>query len=198
MNLGGLPKQFKKDFLQSITILVGILFQAALSGYAAFAQENPNIADARRYIREEQLDRAERILINEAGTVNADNAEAWYLSGYIYARQRQYNKMSEAFARAAALKPEFKTQGVEIEEGAENKISARDGVDFILQSLWGENFARGIKYFNDALNAESEPAREINLEQSAVFFRTAAKIIPDSALAHRNLGATLMKLNKSA
>jgi len=121
-----------------------------------FAGGGPNVSGAKLYIQQNQLDNALGVLNKEINEVDANNEDAWYLLGYVYARQRQYEKMKEAFDKAVALKPEFKDKGIKISKDSGTVFHSQFGAEMIFKIIWGDAFNKGVKYFNDAINSPDE------------------------------------------
>ncbi|TDI92286.1 MAG: tetratricopeptide repeat protein, partial [Caldithrix sp.] len=104
-------------------ISTGVILVCMLVGSSLlFAGGGPNVNGAKLYIKQDDLEKAIGVLLKEVEKVNAKNEDAWYLLGYVYARQGEYAKMAEAFDKAVELKPKFKDKGV--------KISKDSGTEF--------------------------------------------------------------------
>jgi len=102
-------------------ITTGVILICMLVGSSLlFAGGGPNVNGAKLYIKQNDLEKALGVLMKEVENVNtkkgsgSNNEDAWYLLGYIYARQGEYEKMMEAFDKAVELKPKFKEKGVKI------------------------------------------------------------------------------------
>ena len=175
------------------TLLISIIF---LSDSNLIAGGGPNVSGAKLYIQQNELDKASNVLLKEVNQVNAKNEDAWYLLGYVYARQKQYDKMVEAFNKALELKPKFKDKGIKISKDSGKQVHSQFGTELILKVVWGNAFNKGVKAFNDAINAPDDSARAVHYEQAVEGFRAAAMIMPDSTLAYRNMAAGLLNLGK--
>lgn len=172
------------------------LFILVLGVTSVWAGGGPNVTGAKLYIRQNQFDQAIKVLKKEIEEVNPNNEDAWYLLGYVYALQKDYDKMLEAFNKAVQLKPKLRKKGVSINGDPGTQFQAKNGVDIILKVIWGNSFNEAVQYFNNAINATTDSVRVANFEKSVEYFKLAAKILPDSALAYRNLAAALINLGK--
>jgi|GEM_PF-6371132 len=178
----------------SIT-LVSLLLSVTSSGWAG---GGPNVSGAKLYIQQNNLERALASLHKEIDQINENNEDAWYLLGYIYARQKKYDQMVEAFNKAVALKPEFKEKGIKIGKDSGSQFHSKFGVDLIEKIVWGNVFNTGVKHFNDAINATDDSTRNASFTAAIGGFKTAAMIAPDSTLAYRNWAAALLNAGRNA
>ncbi len=144
-------------------ITTGVILICMLVGSSLlFAGGGPKVNGAKLYIKQSDLEKAIGVLKKEVENVSTKkgsgslNEDAWYLLGYIYARQGEYEKMAEAFDKAVELKPKFKEKdkGVKISKDTGSEFRSYFGTEKILKIVWGNVFNEGVKYFNDALNAE--------------------------------------------
>ncbi|HEX9654745.1 MAG TPA: tetratricopeptide repeat protein, partial [bacterium] len=94
-----------------------------------FAGGGPNVNGAKLYIQQNELDKALEVLNKEIAERDANNEDAWYLMGYIYARQGKYDKMKEAFDKAVVLKAEFKDKGLKISKDSGTSFHSQFGVE---------------------------------------------------------------------
>ncbi|MCG8608748.1 tetratricopeptide repeat protein [bacterium] len=161
-----------------------------------FAGGGPNVSGAKIYIQQNELDKAIEVLLKEINERDPNNEDAWYLLGYIYARQKNFEKMMEAFDKAVELKPKFAEEGLKVNKDSGKKFFSQFGRDMILRQVWGESFNDAVNYFNEGLNAADETARTELFEKSVANFRGAALIQPDSLMAYRNWAAALMNMGK--
>ena len=178
-------------------ITTGVILICLLVGSSfLFAGGGPNVNGAKLYIKQSDLEKAIGVLLKEVEEVNAKNEDAWYLLGYIYARQGEYVKMAEAFDKAVELKPKFKEKGVKISKDTGSEFHSQFGTEMILKIVWSKVFNEGVKSFNDALNAPDDSSKYSNFELAAESFKAAGTITPDSVLAFQNMAAAYMNMNK--
>ena len=190
--IGVVERRVTKRIIATVSLSV-VLFSVPLLLYGG---GGPNVSGAKLYIQQNELDKALEVLSKEINEVNANNEDAWYLLGYIYARQGKYDKMKEAFDKAVSLKPEFKDEGVKISKDSGSRFLSQFGTELIARAVWGDAFNAGVKNFNDAVNAPSEDEKKGNYEKAIENFKMAALIMPDSTLAYRNLAAAMLNLGK--
>jgi len=184
-------------------ITTGVILICMLVGSSLlFAGGGPNVNGAKLYIKQNDFEKAIGVLMKEVENVSTKkgsgslNEDAWYLLGYIYARQGEYEKMMEAFDKAVELKPKFKEKGVKISKDSGSEFHSQFGTEMILKIIWGKVFNEGVKYFNDALNAPNDSLKNSNFEQAAEGFKAAGTIMPDSVLAFQNMASAYMNMNK--
>ncbi len=178
--------------------IAALLFTVLMYNPApSFAGGGPNVGGAKLYIKQNNLEKAEEVLLKELQKVNAKNEDAWYLLGYVYARQKKYEDMLEAFNKALELKPKFAEKGVKVGGDSGPQFHAKHGVNTILKVCWAGAFNAGVKYFNDAVNAADDSSRTKAFEKAIGTFRASAKIQPDSLMSYRNWAAALMNSGHS-
>ena len=173
--------------------VVGLLL---LNVSVAQAGGGKNVTGAKIYIQQNKLDDAKRVLWKEINEENPKNEDAWYLLGYIYAREAKYDSMITCFNKALELKPKFREKGVKVSKDTGTKFYAQFGVDMILGIVWTELFNEGVNYFNQALNAPDDSTRLDFFEKAADRFRFSTVVRPDSLMGYRNWAAALMNAGK--
>jgi len=184
-------------------IVAGLFFSLLMTGVlftdvdTAIAGGGPNVTGAKLYIQQNDLVKAESVLLKEITEANENNEDAWYLLGYIYARQKKYDEMLKHFDRAVALKEKFKSKGVKIGKDSGSQFHSKEGVDKILRIIWGNAFNSGVKAFNQAVQANDDSSRAQNYEAAINSFKAAATIQPDSAASYQNWAAALMNSGKN-
>lgn len=177
--------------------LTGVMTAALfLSSSFLFAGGGPNVNGAKLYIQQNEIDKAQEVLLKEINQVDPNNGDAWYLLGYVYARQQKYDKMMEAFDKAVELDPKFKEKGIKVSKDSGKQFHAEFGTDLIEKIIWGNVFNQGVKRFNDAVNAADDSAKTQYFEAAIEKFSQAAEIMPDSTLAYRNMAAALLNIGK--
>lgn len=174
--------------------VVGLVL--CIFGSALYAGGGPNVGGAKLYIQQNDLEQALRVLLKEVQEEDPKNEEAWYLLGYVYARQKKYDKMFEAFDKAVELKSEYKKKGVKVSKDSGTQFHAEHGVDAILKVVWATAFNTGVKSFNEAVNATDDSLRMKSFDEAIKNFKTAATIQPDSTLAYRNWAAALLNAQR--
>ncbi len=176
--------------------LLGLIL--GLLASAVFAGGGPNVGGAKLYIQQNDLDKAASVLLKEVTKVNPKNEDAWYLLGYVYARQKNYEEMTKAFDKALELKPKFMEKGVKVGKDSGRKFHSKHGVAEIKRLVWASSFNTGVKQFNDAINATDDSLRAQNFDKAIASFKAASMIQPDSTLAYRNWAAALQNAGRAA
>lgn len=161
-----------------------------------WAGGGPNVSGAKLYIQQNNLADAIRVLKKEVEKVNPKNEDAWYLLGYIYARQGKYEQMMDAFNKAVELKPKLREKGVKVNRDTGKQFFAQFGTDMIIRIVWGNIFNKAVTYFNNGITATSDSVSKANYAQAVSYFESAVQLQPDSVLAYRNWAAALMNMGK--
>lgn len=195
MNLRNLNDQ--RSGLSLWVIVATLLFTTIMYCPApSFAGGGPNVGGAKLYIKQNNLKKAEEVLLKEVTKVNEKNEDAWYLLGYVYARQKRYTEMMEAFDKALALKPKLAKKGVKVGDDSGTQFHAKHGVETILRVCWTRAFNGAVKHFNDAANATDDSTRKASFDSAIEKFEASAKIQPDSLMSYRNWAAALMNAGR--
>ncbi|MFQ5601805.1 MAG: tetratricopeptide repeat protein [bacterium] len=175
-----------------------------LSGTTALLAKGggPNVAGAKLYIQQNELEKAHDVLMKEIKERNANNEDAWYLLGYIYARQKQYDKMLEAMDKAAKLKPKFIDKGIKIRKDKGAILSSGDvlvssmGIEMMKRAVWRNAFNSAVSLFNAAGKAADDSTRSANYIKASENFQVAGIIIPDSVLSFKYCAWSLINLGR--
>lgn len=178
--------------------MIALTVVLVLGATTLWAGGGPNVAGAKLYIKQNNLDEAQRVLKKEIEQVDPNNEDAWYLLGYVYARRGEYKKMLEAFDKAVELKPEFKEEGegIKVSGDSGTRFLAQYGVNMIKRIVWGDIFNQAVRYFNDAIAATDDSVMVANYEKAAEQFKLSTLIQPDSAMGYRNWAAALMNMGE--
>jgi tetratricopeptide (TPR) repeat protein len=178
--------------LMGLSILAGLL----MASVAAFAGGGPNVTGAKLYIQQNELEQAIGVLQKEINEVNDKNEDAWYLLGYIYARQGKYDEMMTHFKKAVELKPKYKETGLKVSKDSGTKFHAESGVDKIVQIAWSMTFNDAVTAFNAGAGATDDTTKTKSFEQAVEKFDNAIKMAPDSIISYVNMAAALMNLQR--
>lgn len=149
--------------LRSVVIL-GLLIVAA--GYLLSCQSTA-LTSAKLYIQQENYPKAQEQLEIEVKQ-NPQNAEAWYLLGYVYGVRGKYKEMNEAFKKCTALSNKF-------EKDIRN----------VRRKYWIDNFNAGVRKL-----------QKNQIKEAIKDFKTAILIDPEDANAYKNLGYAYVKTNQ--
>ncbi len=147
-----------------------ILFTFAVTliylSVAGFQCASPEVTGAKVYMQRQDWVNAEKQLLKEVES-NPQNAEAWFLLGYVRGEQKNYTGMLEAFNKSLEVSNQFE----------------KDINNFKLK-YWVDNFNAGVTYFGRYQNNRDSVQY---IEKAIESFKTATLIIPDSASAYKNL-----------
>ncbi|MBS1271563.1 MAG: TPR repeat-containing protein YrrB [Candidatus Marinimicrobia bacterium] len=159
MNLRRLPLIF------ALIAVVGTVF------YACQSQE---LTSAKLYIQQQNWEKAEEYL-KKAEEVEPKNPEIPLLLGTeVYARQKKFQKMNEAFDRSLAISDQFKEE-----------------IKTVRIKYWTENFNSGAKTYNSAIQEEGEKRDEM-LQKAINSFETAAVIMPSKPETYGSLATAYL------
>ncbi len=169
--------QRNKILILTVTVLLLIFFWGCAS---------EQLTSARIYIREDNWEKAEEMLI-AALDVEPDNPEVYYhLGAEIYARKEQWDKMNEMLDKALSLGADFKLPA---------GFTVREGVKNIRSKNWTNYYNKGAELFNEALQGADEN-KIANYESALEAFETAQKIDPEEPKTYRNLLFCYIQLEK--
>ncbi|MFQ6673476.1 MAG: tetratricopeptide repeat protein [Fidelibacterota bacterium] len=135
------------------------------------------LTSARLYLREENWDKAEEMLL-AAMEVQPDNPEIYFhLGKEIYGRRGDWDKMNDMFDKAVSL-------------GVGKKLPTGDSVKEAVQnarrSFWSDYYNKGADTYNRAVQSSGEERSEY-LDTAIQAFETAKKIMPEEPKTYRNL-----------
>jgi len=187
----------EKSGLSLYVIIAALLFTLLYCPAPSFAGGGPNVGGAKLYIKQNNLEKAEEVLLKEIKEVDENNEDAWYLLGYIYAREKRYSEMMDAFNKALELEPKFAKEGIKVGGDSGTQFHSKHGVNTILRVCWANAFNSGVQSFNEAVNATGDSATMANYDEAIHNFSMAAKMQPDSMMAYRNWAAALMNSGRT-
>ncbi len=139
-------------------------------------------------IRQQRYDQA---LENakEAVKKYPDNAEAWYLLGFLYGKKGDFKNMSDAFDKAMSIDPnkEVSFNGVQ--------IPLKDAVERIRMQYFVENHNSGIKMYNQAIQKTDPAEKEKLLQEAAQKFLNAHYAYPERTEPLQPLALAYLQLH---
>ncbi len=151
-----------KTFRSIVVLGLLILAAAYLSGCQSTA-----LTSAKLYIQQENYPKAEEQLKIEVKQ-NPQNAEAWYLLGYVYGVEGKYDEMNQAFQKCQELTDKYNKE-----------------ITNVRRKYWIDNFNSGVRKLQN--NQIKEAIKD---------FETAVKIDPKDPNAYKNLGYAYVKTNQ--
>ncbi|MFQ6616460.1 MAG: tetratricopeptide repeat protein [Fidelibacterota bacterium] len=156
------------------SILIWVFFVAVVFFWSCASEQ---LTSARLYIREENWEKAEAMLL-AAAEVEPDNPEVYFhLGKEIYARRGEWDKMNEMFDKALSLDPKKKLP---------TGVVVKDAVEVTRTQLWGDRYNNGAALYNKAIQAEGDERIEF-LRQATDQFETAKLIKPEEPKTYKNL-----------
>ncbi len=161
-------------------IVIASLFLAMVFAFSAFQCASTELTSAKLYIKQEQYDKAKEALEKEIAK-NAQSFEAYYLLGYLYGQEGQYDLMLDNFNKSVEINPQFK------KDADDNKLY-----------YWAQSFNRGVGFFNKASKATTEDSVQMFYDKTIEAFSNAIAIEPDSLSAYQNLGFAYVNAGQSA
>lgn len=136
------------------------------------------LTSSRLYVKEENWAKAEEML-NAAIEVTPEEPEPYYLMGKeIYARNGEWTKMNEMFAKAEELGSEYK-----LPDGQPLPMAVETWRTF----YWSREYNDGADNFNLAIKAEDPGEKEAFFHKAIDGFNIAKEIRPDETGSYKNL-----------
>jgi tetratricopeptide (TPR) repeat protein len=149
------------------SLLIGIFLM-----FTAFQCSSTELTSAKLYIQQKNYDKAMESLNKEIAK-NPKSDEGYYLKGWVLGEQGKYKEMIDAYDKSLAAGPRFKSK---IEESR--------------KYVWGQNFNRGVSFYNKATKATAEDSVNSYYEKAIEAFNAAIMAEPDSADTYKNLAFT--------
>ena len=127
--------------MKRILIIASLL--AMIFGMTAFQCSSTNITSARLYMQQDNYEKAKEALMKEVET-NPKSDEGYYLLGYIYGEEGNFEKMMENFSKS-----------LEISKNFQKEIT--DSRNY----YWADNFNKGVAFFNKAAQTVNEDSTQM-------------------------------------
>ncbi|MGD8778255.1 MAG: tetratricopeptide repeat protein [Ignavibacteria bacterium] len=159
-------------------IVVASLFLAMVFGFAAFQCSSTELTSAKLYIKQEQYDKAKDALQGEIAK-NPQSFEAYYLLGYLYGQDGEYDLMLDNFNKSLEISTDFSK---DIED---NKLY-----------YWAQSFNKGVSFFNKASKATTQDSVNMFYDKTIQAFNDAIIIHSDSIISYQNLGFAYVNAGK--
>ena len=148
-------------------IILGIVFLGfAFMGYQCGSTE---LTSAKLYINQKNYDKALPLLEEEVQK-NPKSDEGYYLLGYVYGVQGDYDKMKDAFNKSLEISNNF-----------------QENITQLNQAYWVQEFNKAVKSFNQAQGSANKDSAKVFFDKAANSFQNAIAIAPDSTDAYLNL-----------
>ncbi|MFQ6675760.1 MAG: tetratricopeptide repeat protein [Fidelibacterota bacterium] len=154
-----------------------IAWAILVTGVIFWGCASEQLTSARLYIREENWEKAEEMLL-EALEVEPDNPEIYFhLGKEIYGRRGEWDKMNEMFDKAMSLDPNKKLP---------TGVAVRDAVNGTRTQFWGDHYNKGAGLYNRAIQSSGEERVDL-LSRATSEFEIAKTIMPEEARTYKNL-----------
>ena len=155
-----------------------LLIMTMAVGFLAFQCQSTEMTSAKLYIQQKNLPKAKASLLKEVKK-NPKSDEGYYLLGYVYGEEGNFQKMVESFNKSLEISKKF-----------EKKI--KDARKY----HWAQNFNKGVQFFNKAAKAADKKQADVNFTKAINFFKNAALCEPDSAANYQNLAFAYLSAEK--
>ncbi len=150
-------------------LLALIVLASMVFGLSAFSCSSTELTSAKLYIQQKNLNRAKEVLLKEVQK-NPKSDEGYYLLGYVYGEQGDYEKMLDSFEKSLKISDKFKKE-----------------IDNSKTFHWANNFNQGVAQFNRAGKVSTVDSANMFFDKAISSFQIAIKCQPDSAATYNNL-----------
>ena len=147
-------------------------------GLSAFSCSSTELTSAKLYIQQKNFDKAKDALEKEI-TKNPKSDEGFYLLGYIYGEEGNWDGMIENFDKSLAISDKH----------------AKDITDS-RKYYWQDNFNKGVGYFNKGTKVSSEDSIKMFFNKSVERFKNCTIIEPDSVGPYQNMVYSLINAGR--
>jgi len=154
-----------------IIVAVMVFLGFTFMGYQCGSTE---LTSAKLYIQQKNYPKALELLQQEVQK-NPKSDEGYYLLGVVYGETEDYAKMIDAYNKSLAISNNYK-----------------ENIDESKQYYWATLFNRGVKAYQNGVNAQDEDSSKAHFSKAAQNFDMAIDIIPDSGDAYKNLAFVYM------
>jgi len=147
-------------------------------GFLAFQCQSTEMTSAKLYIQQKNLPKAKESLLKEVKK-NPKSDEGYYLLGYIYGEEGNFNEMLDAFEKSLAISKKFEKQ---ISESKKYH--------------WAQNFNKGVGFFNKGTKADNQDSAKVFFKKAVEAFKNAVAIEPDSVVNYKDLAFTYLSMGE--
>lgn len=152
---------------------------AMAMGFMAFQCASPELTGAKLYLNQKQYDKAKEALLKEVEK-NPKSDEGWYMLGYLYGEEGNFQKMLESFDKSLEASKKFE------KEVKESK-----------KYHWATSFNKGVSYFNNGAKASTPDSMKLFFDKAIQQFNNAILCEPDSIVAYSNLTYAYLNSNRT-
>lgn len=147
-------------------VIAFLMLSMIFVGYQCGSTE---ITSAKLYIQQKNWDKAIDVLEKEISK-NPKSDEGFYLLGYVYGEQGNFEGMVQNYDKSLAISKNFE----------KNVIDSR-------KYFWAQAFNRGVSLYQRGVKATDTDSAQIFFDKSITDFKSAIMIEPDSGDTYKNL-----------
>ena len=147
-------------------VIAFLMLSMIFVGYQCGSTE---ITSAKLYIQQKNWDKAIEVLQKDISK-NPKSDEGYYLLGYVYGEQGNFEGLVENYDKSLAISQNF------IKD-----ISASR------KYFWAQAFNRGVSLYQKGVKSTDEDSAKVYYDKSIADFKSALKIEPDSGDTYKNL-----------
>ncbi|MBI1939799.1 MAG: tetratricopeptide repeat protein [Ignavibacteriales bacterium] len=152
---------------------------AMAMGFMAFQCASPELTGAKLYINQKQYDKAKESLLKEVEK-NPKSDEGWYMLGYLYGEEGNFQKMLESFDKSLEASKKFEKEVMESKK-----------------YHWATSFNKGVSYFNNGAKATTPDSMKLFFDKAIQQFNNAILCEADSVVAYSNLTYAYLNSNRT-
>ncbi len=159
----------------------GFIYLSILSmalAMMAFQCTSAELTGAKMYINQKQYEKAKEALLKEVEK-NPASDEGWYLLGFLYGEESNYDKMIDAYDKSLKASKKFEAQITESKK-----------------YFWATSFNRGVIFYNRAVKTADADSSKMFFEKAADMFKASSIFEPDSIIGYSNLAMTYIAMNR--
>jgi tetratricopeptide (TPR) repeat protein len=147
-------------------VIAFLMLSMIFVGYQCGSTE---ITSAKLYIQQKNWDKAIEVLQKDISK-NPQSDEGYYLLGYVYGEQGNFESLVENYDKSLAISQNFVKD-----------ISASR------KYFWAQAFNRGVSLYKKGVESTDKDSSKVYYDKSIADFKSALKIEPDSGDTYKNL-----------
>ena len=147
-------------------VIAFLMLSMVFVGYQCGSTE---ITSAKLYIQQKNWDKAIDVLQKDISK-NPQSDEGYYLLGYVYGEQGNFEGLVENYDKSLAISQNFVKD-----------ISASR------KYFWAQAFNRGVSLYKKGVESTDKDSSKVYYDKSIADFKSALKIEPDSGDTYKNL-----------
>jgi len=160
-------------------VLICLSLLSMIFGFTAFECASAELTGAKLYITQKQYDKAKETLLKEVQK-NPASDEGWYLLGYLYGDEQNFQEMLNAFDKSLGISKKFEGQ-----------------INDYKKYAWQTSFNKGVSYFNLAVKTTNEDSVKIFFDKAVDLFKFSTVCQPDSSVGYENMAIAYINMNNT-